>query len=231
MNTFKAQKLSSICIIIVTLSLTGCIYYPQVIDMPLISEKKDLRIDGGISLTASANATVSYGLTEKVSIQAFANIAGDNYYFQGAAGIFRQFDNKKIMEFYSGFGYGYGKSWKVDGGELYGNYQQYFLQSNFGKIDCTRANIDFGFGLKTGLLHSNLTDNYYYYWPEEHPVQNYASNRFLIEPGLFFRIGGERLKFNIKAGGCRIYNVTNTDKRLPYSPLNIGLGVNYRFRH
>jgi hypothetical protein len=225
-----AHRLSLMTIIFVSISIKSCIYYPQIVDIPLISEKNDLRIDGGISLAASANATVSYGLTEKIAMQAFANIAGDNYYFQGAAGIFRKFDSKIIMELYSGFGYGYGDAWVTDGsGTLYGNYQQYFLQSNFGKIDTKFANIDYGFGLKAGLLHSNLTDNHYYYW--ERPVHIYADNSLVVEPSLFLRLGGERLKFNIKIGGCRVYKFTNKDKKLPYSPLNIGLGVNYRIRY
>jgi hypothetical protein len=37
-------------------------------DIPLISGKNDLRVDAGISVVPSVNATVSYGLTNNVAI-------------------------------------------------------------------------------------------------------------------------------------------------------------------
>jgi len=77
-------------LLIVLLIMTSCIvYHPQAIDIPLISEKNDLRIDAGISIVPSAHATVSYGLTDKIALQAFGSLGSDErYYFQGAAGIF-----------------------------------------------------------------------------------------------------------------------------------------------
>src|SRR5690606_29025621 len=157
-------------LLIVLLIMTSCIvYHPQAIDIPLISEKNDLRIDAGISIVPSAHATVSYGLTDKIALQAFGSLGSDErYYFQGAAGIFRKYDNQKVIELYGGFGYGYGSAYRdANPGDLYGDYQQYFLQVNYRKIDCKFANMDYGFGIKAGLLHSNLTDyNYYDFYSE-----------------------------------------------------------------
>ena len=45
------------------------VYHPITTDIPLISKKNDLRVDAGISIVPSANATVSYGLTDKIAIQ------------------------------------------------------------------------------------------------------------------------------------------------------------------
>lgn len=91
--------------------------------------------------------------------------------------------------------------------------------------------MDYGFGLKTGFLHSNLTDkNYYHSYSETGTFTTYEDNSLLIEPSIFLRLGGERLKFNIKLGGCWINKFTHTDKGLPYSPINLGLGLNYRLR-
>ena len=212
--------------------ITSCIvYHPQTTDIPLISEKKDLRLDAGISIVPSAHMTISYGLTDKIAVQTFGSIGSDDrYYFQGAAGIFKKSDNQKVIEFYSGFGYGYGSAYRdANPGDLYGNYQLYFVQFNYGKIDCKFANMDYGFGLKTGYLHSNLTDyNYYQFYSETGPFTTYKDNSLLIEPNVFVRFGGERLKFNIKLGGCWINKFTHTDKGLPYSSINLGLGLNYR---
>jgi hypothetical protein len=220
-------------LLIVLLIMTSCIvYHPQAIDIPLISEKNDLRIDAGISIVPSAHATVSYGLTDKIALQAFGSLGSDErYYFQGAAGIFRKYDNQKVIELYGGFGYGYGSAYRdANPGDLYGDYQQYFLQVNYGKIDCKFANMDYGFGIKAGLLHSNLTDyNYYDFYSETGPFTTYVDNSLLIEPNMFLRLGGENLKFNIKLGSCWINKFTHTDQGLPYSFINLGLGLNYRF--
>ena len=200
------------------------VYHPQIIDIPLISKKNDLRIDAGISIFPSVNATVSYGLTDKIALQAFGSLGSDErYYFQGATGIFKKYDNQKIMEIYGGYGYGYGRvPDNSDPGGLYCDYQQYFLQINYGKIDCKFANMDYGLGLKAGLFHSNM-----YFHP--YSETTYFDNNLLIEPTLFLRLGGERLKFNIKLGGCLFNKFTISSNGLPYSNINFGLGLNYIF--
>ena len=55
----------------------------------------------------------------------------------------------KIFELYSGFGYGYGDAYNdANPGNLYGNYQLYFGQANFGKIAGNTSNVETGFGIK-----------------------------------------------------------------------------------
>ncbi len=213
--------------------MSHCIvYHPMMSDIPLISEKHDTRLDAGISSVASANATISYGLTDIIAIQGFGSLRPDNeYYVQVAAGLYKNIGNNKIFELYSGLGYGYGDAYKdANPGNLYGNYQIYFLQFNYGKIDSKFANMDYGFGLKAGLLHSSMIDhNYYNRTSETGPFVTYHDNSLLVEPNLFLRLGGEKLKFNIKLGSCWLQKFTHTDKRLPYSFINLGLGLNYRF--
>ncbi len=217
---------------LIVLIMPSCIvYHPQTTDIPLINEKNDLRIDAGISFIPSAHATISYGLTDKIAVQTFGSIGSDDrYFFQGAVGFFKDLGNQKVMELYSGFGYGYGSAYNdANPGDLYGDYQLYFVQFNYGKIDCKFANMDYGFGIKMGYLHSNLIDrNYYSFYSENGPFVTFKDNSFLIEPNVFIRLGGERLKFNLKLGGCWIYKFTNTDKHLPYSFINLGVGLNYR---
>ncbi len=200
-------------------------------DIPLISEKNDLRVDAGISVVPSANATISYGLTDKIAIQGFGSIGYDRYYFQAATGLYKNKGNSKIFELYGGFGYGYGDAYNdANPGNLRGNYQLYFAQANYGKIANESSNFEIGFGIKGGYLHSNLTDKNYYGWiSETGPFKTYHDESILLEPIGFIRIGGNRLRFNVKLGGTMIYKFTNTDKNLPYSYLNLGIGLNYRF--
>lgn len=95
-----------------------------------------MRIDAGISIVPSANATVSYGLTDKIAIQGFGSVgADDRYYVQAATGMYKNKGDRKILEVYGGFGYGYGNAYKdANLGNLLGDYQIYFGQANFGKI-------------------------------------------------------------------------------------------------
>ncbi|MDF1548506.1 MAG: hypothetical protein P1P88_11835 [Bacteroidales bacterium] len=215
-----------------TLIMTSCIvYHPQTTDIPLISEKNDLRVDAGISLVPSANATISYGLTDKIAIQGFGSIgADDKYFFQAATGLYKNKGNGRVLELYGGFGYGFGNAYKDSNeGRLLGDYQLYFGQLNYGKIANELSKFEIGFGIKTGYLHSNLKDNNYYDWiSETGPYKTYHDESLLLEPVGFIRMGGDKLKFSIKLAGTIIYKFTNTDKSLPYSFVNLGLGINYR---
>ena len=219
-------------ILLISLTMSSCIvYYPMLSDIPLISEKHDTRIDVGISSVVSANATISYGLTDKIAIQGFGSLRPDNgYYIQAATGLYKNIGDNKIFELYSGFGYGYGDAYKdANPGSLYGDYQLYFGQANFGKIARNNSNFETGLGIKAGYLHSNLTDeNYYDQISETGLFETYHDESILFEPVGFIRFGGDKLKINVKLGGTLIYKFTNTDRDLPYSYLNFGIGLNYR---
>ncbi|MDH5400416.1 MAG: hypothetical protein OEX02_19840 [Cyclobacteriaceae bacterium] len=209
---------------------TGCVYHPQTVDIPLINHKKDLSIDAGLSSGISVHGSVAYGLTEHIALQAFGSYGPDeNHYFQGAVGVFKSFENNKIAELYSGYGYGYGDAYlDAHPGNLYGNYQQYFVQMNFGSLSSSDRAADFGFGLKTGLFRSNFTDrNFYSLNFDGSQYSTYKDNSLLLEPGLFTRLGANRMKFTIKAGTCLMYKFTNRDKYIPYARKALSFGFNY----
>jgi hypothetical protein len=217
--------------LLISLMMSSCIvYHPMTTDIPLISEKNDLRVDAGISIIPSAHATISYGLTNKVAIQGFGSIGYDRYYFQAATGIYNNMGNSRVLEFYGGFGYGYGNAYKdANPGNLLGDYQLYFGQLNYGKIANESSNFEIGFGIKTGYLHSNLKDKNYYNWVSEAgPFRTYHDESLLFEPVGFIRVGGQNLKLSLKLGGTVIFKFTNTNRSLPYSCINLGIGLNYR---
>lgn len=91
--------------------ISSCVYYPQLVDIPLVSEEKELKIDAGISYVPSINASASYGLTDKIAVQAFGRIYGV-YYIKGAVGYYKNFSKNNIFELYIGSGYGYGNAYK-----------------------------------------------------------------------------------------------------------------------
>jgi len=202
------------------------------VDVPLIDKKGDVRVNAGISML-QLHGTVSVGITNKFAIQTFIGRSGENgHYAQEAIGYYKDLGNKKVIEIYSGFGFGYADAYyDPNPGSLFGHYKLYFTQFNFGKVDCDFAHADVGFALKAGLLHSNLTDNNYYSRniipPDSHGT--YVDNCFLIEPQVFARLGGEHVKLNIQIGATGLKKLTNKDKWMPNYPVNFGLGLNCRF--
>ena len=217
--------------IVFSVLLTSCtIYQPIVADIPLISKKNDLRVDAAVTLLPSMNATVSYGLTNNIAVQVYGRNHGPDYYFQGAAGYYKELGNKITMEAYTGFGYGFGTSDIENGLRLIeGNYQTYFEQFNIGKTNLGSLHLDYGIGLKFGLLHSNFYDTYNIVPIDTKTIPIlYADNSLLLEPTAFLRFGGEKLKFSIKLGYCWINKFTNINEYFPYDNLTLGVGLNYR---
>ena len=219
-----------VIVVLVSSMLLSCMVHPQMTDIPLINKKKDLRVDAGISAPPAAFATISYGLTDKIAIQAFGSIGSDNrYYFQAAGGIYQKRQNHFLMEVYSGFGYGQGEAFILGMDErLRGNYQIYFGQINYGKVATERSNIEYGFGLKAGYLHSNLIDYNFWEKNETDLFQEYNDENIVLEPSSFVRFGGNRLKITLKCSANYIYKFTHKDKHLPYNMFSLGLGINYR---
>jgi len=51
------------------LMLSCVAYQPQIVDIPLIHEKNDVRVDASASIVkTSVGSTVSYGLTDKIAL-------------------------------------------------------------------------------------------------------------------------------------------------------------------
>lgn len=228
MNTV-IRKMKNCIILVILFLASSCAYYPHLTDVPLIRKKGDTRLEGGITLLApTAHASVSYGLTENIAIQA-AGIVGtdDHYYVQGAAGLFKNIQDRKVMELYAGFGYGYSYVYKdANPGSLSGNHQVYFAQFNRGTI---KGNKEYGISLKSGYLHSKMTDRSYFdvYYLENKPIPVLNMNNIIIEPTIFTRFGWEKLKFQLGVSICWVFQLNHTDKKYPFSPINLGLGISY----
>lgn len=224
------KSTTKIIVLLAVTLLSSCAFYqPSMVDIPLITGKNDVRVDVGGSINPSVYTTVSYGLTDKIALQAFAKVSDpDRYYVQGAFGLYKSLLNNRVVEWYSGVGYGYSKAYNdANPGNLTGNYSQIFTQLNYGKTGCRFANMDFGVGLKAGYVGSNrLLDDSYYYQMHTSIIE---SHNLLIEPQAFLRLGGKKLKFSAKVGYGMLFKLFNTEKELPIDPLNLGIGLNYSF--
>ena len=212
---------TNFAIAILLILLTGCSsYYPQIVDVPLIKEKGDLRVDAGITYVPSIHGTISYGLTDIIAIQAYSNIdVLGRYHLQGAVGLFKGFENKTVTEIYGGYGYGNSIM-----GQLFDvNVDNHlaFIQYNLGKTDQGKAHIDYGLGIKTGYLYSRIIDS--------DLVTTVQDDGLILEPTIFFRIGWEKIKFDIKANYLWTNNKAIDEYSTIYYPFNLSMGVNFNF--
>jgi len=202
-------------LITLTLALQiGCIaYYPQMVDIPLIEEEDDLRIDIGISLMGG-HGTVSYGLTDKIAVQAYGNINMlVRFDIQGAIGTYKWFEEHSTgMELYCG--YGYGNSLFGMDEAAFGNYHLAFTQFNIGKVEVGALGVDFGLGLKGGYLFGNFVDR-------ADLTTIHKNDGFIFEPTIFFRILGNDVKYCIKAN--YVFPISINKKHSIFSPINIGI--------
>ncbi len=243
--------------LISVLLLNGCaVYYPQTTDIPLIKEKKELRVDGGISLFPAINGTVSYGLTDKIAVQVSGNLMmGAAYYskplFQylltGAVGLYKfNPTNNWTKELYLGFGNGYSTDYDYDhyhSGTLLGNYQIYYVQGNIGRRSIKHKHLEYAFGLKLGLINTHLSVEDVYVFIGQRPMQKYNELGAFIEPVISIKLGGERLMFNIKPSFCYMKKIISTNDHYsdqvraysdyhyeyPFFPFGLGLSLNYRW--
>jgi hypothetical protein len=205
-----------------------CVYQPQPTDIPLIRHKNDTRVDAGISSIPGVHSTISYGLTKKIALQVFGSYGSDKAkYFQFSPGIYKAYENRKVLELYGGFGAGYGDAYRdANPGHLKGAYQLYFLQGNVGKYSSKSGHFECGIGLKAGILHTNLKDqNYYNDGLDDGSYTMYKENSILAEPMAFLRAGGEKVKFSLKLGVCKIFKLAHPDLYIPANNFNLGLGI------
>ena len=220
--------------------LNSCVaYYPQVVDIPLIKGKGDIRVNAGYFIapsfsenintrvdeteeavdtwvgTAGIHSTVSAGITELMSFQGFLSFdATARIHLQVAFGVYNAFEDNTVIELYGGWGYGNGYMNTLF--KIRDDYNMPFAQFNIGKSGMGKTNMDYGLGIKSGYLFCDFNNVY---------NQSYIHKKdgWIIEPSVFFRVGGRRVKFNATVN----YLWTETIVNEYYFPINIGMGVNF----
>lgn len=216
-------------VIIATFFLSGCAYGPAMTDIPLISEKGDMLLNAGVCPHLGTYTTLSYGVTDKVAIQAHANYE-ESYSFgyssvQGAVGLYRNLGNNRIIEAYTGLGYGAGWKYKDVEDEYYdisSNYGLLFSQFNYGKNGTGKHNFERGVSVRFSGLYATAID------ADNKPNHQYKKGYITFEPSAFFRFGGEKLKVGMQFGSVVPLLDDNTHPDIVTYGLNLGLSVNYR---
>ncbi|MBR5029384.1 MAG: hypothetical protein IKX51_09200, partial [Bacteroidales bacterium] len=135
--------------------------------------------------------------------------------------------DKFVIEGYLGYGYGYKYYRNSDTvpnpKEFFGNYQVPYVQLNFGWVDLANGHIDLGAGIKSGYFIPNITDR----WTSHPEEKTITKSSALFEPQVFFRVGGENLKFTIRLSMAIFPDDDGT--QVLYAPFGASVGMNYRF--
>lgn len=225
-------------IAVAILTFASCtIYHPQAVDIPLINHAGDTRVDVAMSMSmwaipdaVNVNATVSHGFNDWLTGQVHLNYGGDNYYGQVAPGYYLPLGEKSVFEAYAGYGYGgANRDDKENKSEDFkGHYHLPFVQFNIGWHDLTAANIDLGFGMKTGYF---MCDYEYHKYKDgvETRFEKYNTPNMLFEPQLMFRIGGEKVRFNVKLGIAIMSELENSNDNMIYDVATGSVGLTFVF--
>jgi hypothetical protein len=214
-------------LIIATLSCK--IYTPQTAPIPLMNEKNELQLVGGLSFPAGVTGSAAYSPLYHFALQAHAFSAPQKTnYFQGMVGYYWKNKQNLNFEIYSGYAKGKGKAMKAVGDiSMDGNYELLFTQFNLGQNRIGAGNMDYGFGLKAGYSGFNITDHGYYDNISLDPV--YYNNKYLLlEPMAFIRIGKRRLRTCFQINGASFINASLKQEQIPYHSIALGVSMVYK---
>ncbi len=178
--------------------MTSCgVYYAQIPDLPMLERQGDLRADACYNAyTEGVYGTLSYAITDHVGIQGNLNAGQSGVACQGAVGCYGT-SGRQVFELYTGLGMGATDrpGWWYT--HIWGNFNTFFVQGDYGWMGLLNKHLDIGFGLKVGRLMGDS-----YCSDEDLGYSKLSERTNFIEPVMNIRFGWEHLKFSIRTGMC-----------------------------
>ena len=218
-----------------SLTVTGCwVYKPELADIPLIDHKGDRRLNFAIYNNPilvyshrlgyyvypvpGISASYSTGITERLAINTHADFQGSCYYAHAAAGLYK-LCHSSVLEGYLGIGYGHGSVYiDAEPASSDVDFLCPFAQVNYGWH--LNSHWDVGVSMKAGdwiPFKVRATED------PSHP--GYAP---LLEPQLFMRVGGEKVKFQLQAGYAHLFGMSYSGL-FGYYPVSVSTGISIAF--
>ena len=216
------------------ISCTQYYYAPNVQNVPLFTEKNDLRLAGSYGFGVSARyleLQSAYSASNHIGVMLnfmrasetiFDTYAGKGYYYEGAVGYYKPIKPDGSFEVYGGFAisdqhHKNGSS----GGDEYLTFTKMFIQPSIGS---TANGFDIAFSTRFSRVAFNKIDyTNFTYINSPSALDDLTNNKvsFLLEPALTTRMGWKN--FKIQAQFQRSINLTNSD--LPFELYNINFGI------
>jgi len=193
-----------------------------------MSAKHELQISGGITIPPGLAGSAAYSPVSHLAMQIYGFIGPESSkYGQGMVGYYWKNVQKLNVEAYLGVANGEGKAMNASGGpSMTGDYSIYFTQFNFGQNKFGNKKLDYGIGIKLGVINVRVTDNGYYEQNSLDPVI-YNNRYYLIEPMAFLRIGEKHFRIGFQLNGASLINAKEKQKQIPYHPLSFGVSFTY----
>ncbi|MCL3779761.1 hypothetical protein EMN47_05080 [Prolixibacteraceae bacterium JC049] len=236
-NKFSfGRLLPLICLSLLLLS-SCAVYHAQNSSIPLIAEKGELQVEGGASLTTvAAGGSVSYGVSNSLSAQIYGSTGADDIsYAHVALGPYFRLKNDWILELQAGYGLGkgeYSRNSIPDKVEV--DYSLMFTQVNLGRKLGANRKIEYGVGLKLGLMNADAEylDNSAMMSldPSSSLIESFDDQYALVEPQVFVRFGKRKLRLGLKLGYSWLYEFNERKYDFPKQGLNFGISLNYKIR-
>ncbi len=225
MKNFKTIKLYLFLPLLLFVSCAP-IYTPNVVHVPLFSEKHDADLQFGMG-TAGYDVQAAYAPTNYIGVMVnssyqFKDVADTSSYHkhnfvEAGIGYYGKIEEAGRFECFAGFGSGEAKSYSRDfWGYVSGNYNRFFIQPSIGaKMDvfegafsCRVAYVD--------MYQFSGTTNY----------NRSQMNTFYFEPVLTAKAGYKFVKFFVQGGLSMPIesNLKYTDQ-----PFILNFGLNFSF--
>jgi len=207
-------------------SCSSFIYYPNGVNAPLLSEKKEMQFAAGIK-GFGGDIRSAFALTDHLGLQLNANILNvtntelgtryrnGNYYGEAAVGMFTPLRPRLVLEGYLGAGSGISFSEDLDRNSLRTtNYNKLYLQQDIGFR--TRY-FDAGIAVREAFVDAWRTRI-------DGVDQEERAMDVFIEPLIFLAVGFEKFKINAQAG----LSYSQFDWINMYAPFIFSVGVESR---
>lgn len=226
--------------VVMALLASSCIMYrPLNADIPLLEEPGELRVDASASVAMpilpvpSGNATVTYSPWNHVAMQVAGGITdGSNYITRGAVGFYCHPGWQSVLEVYAGAGGGHGlyKSSHSEDGNMrrrFGDYGFGFTQLNWGWNNIAGLNLDFGIGLRAGVMNSSFIYEHTDTAGVVTIKDNFKGNCLMLEPQMMLRFGGEHWKICFNVAYTALPGWPEDNPNFNHERFSVGIGVNY----
>lgn len=241
-----------------TLQSCEIMYYPNMQNVPLFKEKKEIKVTGSIS-----NLQAAYSVTDHIGVLANAQFGMNEWsadgitfnqnndlvdadykftssrnFYEAGIGYFKPVSTNGIFEIYGGAGMGFVKfgreSKEESTGVVLNNYffnansTRFFIQPNIGY---TNEVVDIAFSSRiSGMKFSNIKTDFSEQTLIDNELKSVNKPLFLfIEPAITVRAGWKYVKFHTQ---FMYTHKLNSDKLnyLPFS-FNAGIHVNIAPRY
>jgi len=224
-------RIISPVIVVLSFLLMSCkVYTPQPVPAAMLSAKNDLSISGGIAVPFMGSSSIAYSPIKGFGIQSYASVSAENsHYFQGNLIHYWKDPSQRNYEVSVGTAWGTGKTVKATKpGTLKGDFLTCFSQLTIRQASNTFMNVDYGIGMKLGLMSVDITDNGYYESDGLDPVM-YSNSYFLVEPLAFARFGERKVRFGLQVSGASLINIRESQRLIPYNTVSLGFTLLYKF--